>query len=47
MAIDGLVKSGFESKWGFAQEATFGTALADSTNYILVLSANADPNVAS
>jgi len=36
MAIDGLVKSGFESKWGFAQEATFGTALADSTNYILV-----------
>ena len=36
MAIDGLVKSGQESKWGFLQETTFGTVSADTANYIMV-----------
>ena len=34
MAIDGLVKAGTETKWGFAEEATFGTAIADNGTFI-------------
>lgn len=34
MAIDGLVKAGTESYWGFAEEATFGTPIADGQNFV-------------
>ena len=34
MAIVGTVYGGTQSKWGFAEEATFGTAIADDQNFV-------------
>jgi len=36
MATNKQVLSGFESKWGFLQESTFGTPQAASSNYTIV-----------
>jgi len=33
MAIDGLVKAGTETRWGFSEESTFGTAIADAGTF--------------
>ena len=33
MAIVGTVYAGTQSKWGFVEEATFGTAIADNQNF--------------
>ena len=34
MAINGVVHGNQESTWGFAEETTFGTEIADNQNFV-------------